>query len=143
MSNAPSKPTSGTLERPHMPYMDGILADLASGEKEEVDVLWQRHLHWGYWADPTTADGSVEDYAAASERLAQLHFDVANIKDGMRVVDCGCGVGGAIDSMNVSTSTSASSRSRAVASTRSQGTRSSSSRGTPASCPSRTSPSMR
>ena len=100
MSNAASMPTSGKLERPHMPYMDGILADLASGEKEEVDVLWQRHLHWGYWADPTTADGSVEDYAAASERLAQLHFDVANIKDGMRVVDCGCGVGGAIDSMN-------------------------------------------
>lgn len=92
--------SSDDLQRPHMPYMDGILADLASGEKEEVDVLWQRHLHWGYWADPTTADGTVEDYAEASERLAQLHFDVAGIKDGMRVADCGCGVGGAVDSMD-------------------------------------------
>jgi ubiquinone/menaquinone biosynthesis C-methylase UbiE len=80
--------------------MNGILDDINSGEKEEAEILWQRHLHWGYWADPSTADGTVEDYAAASERLAQMHFDVAAIKDGMRVLDCGCGVGGAIDSMD-------------------------------------------
>jgi SAM-dependent methyltransferase len=96
-------PTHGTSpdkpQPPDLPYIPGMLEDIASGD-EDMGVLWQRHLHWGYWEDPGAADGSVEDYAAASERLAQMHFELAGIRDGMRVLDCGCGVGGAVDSMD-------------------------------------------
>jgi ubiquinone/menaquinone biosynthesis C-methylase UbiE len=82
-----------------MPYIDGILDRIASGDAE-TDALWQRHFHWGYWEDPAAADGSVEDYVDAAERMAQMVFDAAKVRDGMRVIDCGCGIGGAVASMN-------------------------------------------
>jgi SAM-dependent methyltransferase len=88
------------LSRPDMPYVDVILEGIEKGGDTEADVIWQRHLHWGYWDDPGQADGSTEDYAAAAERLTDLIFDNAGVTDGMRVIDCGCGIGGAIKSLN-------------------------------------------
>ncbi len=85
--------------RPDMPYIDGILEGFEKGDAEG-DVLWQRHLHWGYWSDPSTADGSNENYAAAEEHLVDLMFDIAEMKDGTRAIDCGCGIGGAVRSLN-------------------------------------------
>ena len=84
---------------PPMPYIDGILDHIAHGDSE-ADVLWERHLHWGYWDDPSMAKGTTADYVVAAERLAQLVFDAAMITDGMHVIDCGCGVGGAVASLN-------------------------------------------
>src|SRR5689334_17366795 len=94
-SNTAAEPGSP----PTMPYIDGILKQIADGDPE-AEVLWQRHLHWGYWEDPAKADGSATDFAAAAERLAHMVFDAAGIDDGMRVIDCGCGIGGAIASLN-------------------------------------------
>ncbi|KKL59877.1 hypothetical protein LCGC14_2210920, partial [marine sediment metagenome] len=90
----PTRPTTSAKPGapPRMPYMDSILHDLARGDGV-AKVLWQRHLHWGYWPDPSLAEGSVADYVVASERLAHCVFDAAGIEDGMRVLDCGCGVG--------------------------------------------------
>jgi SAM-dependent methyltransferase len=82
-----------------MPYIDGVLDHIADGDSEG-NIIWGRHLHWGYWEDPTKADGSSEDYAEAAERLTHLVFDAAKIADGMSVLDCGCGTGGAIASLN-------------------------------------------
>ena len=82
-----------------MPYIDAILRERAS-EDSEAPVLWQRHLHWGYWPDPAAADGSPADYAVAAERMTQRMFDMVGVRDGMRVLDCGCGVGGAVASLN-------------------------------------------
>jgi len=82
-----------------MPYMDGILDNIAKGDAEG-NIIWGRHLHWGYWEDPSTADGTPEDYAAAAERLTELVVDAAKITDGMRVLDCGCGVGGVMATLN-------------------------------------------
>jgi ubiquinone/menaquinone biosynthesis C-methylase UbiE len=95
MSNTPAKPSPP----PPMPYIDGILEHIAQGDSEG-DVIWRRHLHWGYWEDPSTADGTPEDYAAAADRLTDLVFAAAKIADGMRIIDCGCGVGGAVASLN-------------------------------------------
>lgn len=91
--------TAESVSPPPMPYIDGILDHIAHGDSEG-DVIWGRHLHWGYWPDPALADGSTEDYAAAAERLTDLVIDAAKIADGMRVLDCGCGVGGAIATLN-------------------------------------------
>jgi ubiquinone/menaquinone biosynthesis C-methylase UbiE len=82
-----------------MPYMDAILRDRVR-EDGDAPVMWERHLHWGYWADPSTADGSSADYAVAAERMTQRVCDAAGVRDGMRVLDCGCGVGGTVASMN-------------------------------------------
>lgn len=93
--NTPAKPGSP----PQMPYMDGILDHIANDDSEG-SVIWGRHLHWGYWEDPSTADGSADDYAEAAERLTDLVLGAAKITDGMRVIDCGCGVGGALATLN-------------------------------------------
>lgn len=82
-----------------MPYMDGMLEHIAQGD-DQADAIWGRHLHWGYWEDPSSADGTEADYVVAAERLTGLVLDAAQIADGMRVIDCGCGIGGALASIN-------------------------------------------
>jgi len=80
-SNTPAEPGPA----PSMPYIDGMLKHIAEGDSE-ADVIWDRHLHWGYWEDPSKADGTPADYAAAAERLTGLVLDAAKISDGMRVI---------------------------------------------------------
>ncbi len=82
---------------PSMPYVDGLLDRIAQGDSEMSAF---DHWHWGYWDDPSAADGSIDDYKKATERLTSLFLDVAQIADGMRVIDCGCGVGGTVARMN-------------------------------------------
>lgn len=76
-----------------MPYVDGVLDRIAQGDS---DLSAMDHWHWGYWDDPATADGTFADYEKATERLTSRVLDAAQIADGMRVIDCGCGVGGTI-----------------------------------------------
>jgi SAM-dependent methyltransferase len=91
-SNASAQPST-----PSMPYVDGFLDRIAQGDSE---VSSMDHWHWGYWDDPSTADGSREDYEKATERLTSLVLDAAQIADGMRVIDCGCGIGGTVGRIN-------------------------------------------
>jgi SAM-dependent methyltransferase len=81
------------------PYFDVLLERLDGGERR-AQVAFGRHVHWGYWPDAEQADGSPEDYAAAAERLCRKVCDAAGIRDGMRVLDVGCGLGGTIASLN-------------------------------------------
>ncbi|MEM9006568.1 MAG: methyltransferase, partial [Cyanobacteria bacterium P01_F01_bin.86] len=57
-------------------------------------------VHWGYWPQPNQADGSVKDFALAAERLCRRVCKAANIQEGDRVLDVGCGFGGTIASLN-------------------------------------------
>ncbi|CAO3457502.1 hypothetical protein [Azospirillum argentinense] len=51
--------------------------------------LFGDHLHWGYW-DAETADA---DFAAASDRLAQIMIGKTVIGPDQRFIDIGCGIG--------------------------------------------------
>jgi len=78
------------------PYLDLLLGVLARGHPV-LEQSFGRHIHWGYWPDPASADpDSAEDFAAAAERLSQTLIDLADISDGMRLLDAGCGFGGTI-----------------------------------------------
>lgn len=81
------------------PYFDQLLERLQAGDPTS-QAAFGRHVHWGYWPDPSQAQGSAEDYAAAAERLCRLIWEAAGIGDGMRVLDVGCGIGGTIASLN-------------------------------------------
>lgn len=81
------------------PYFDVLLQRLDDGDAR-MRTAFGRHVHWGYWPDPAQADGSPEDYAVAAERLCQRLCDAAGIRDGMRVLDVGCGIGGTLASLN-------------------------------------------
>jgi ubiquinone/menaquinone biosynthesis C-methylase UbiE len=82
-----------------LPYFDFLLEQLNQGEPM-VQQAFGRHVHWGYWPYPKQADGSVEDFAIASERLCQRVIAAAGVKEGDRVLDVGCGFGGTIASLN-------------------------------------------
>lgn len=81
------------------PYFEILFRRLQAGEHVTA-TAFGRHVHWGYWDDPATADGSPEDYARAAEKLCHLITDAARVADGQRVLDVGCGFGGTIASLN-------------------------------------------
>ncbi len=82
-----------------LPYFDILLEQLSLGEAI-VQQAFGRHVHWGYWSNPSQADGSVEDFALASERLCQKIYTAAGVKENDQVLDAGCGFGGTIASLN-------------------------------------------
>ncbi len=81
------------------PYFDVLLKRLEEGDARAT-VAFGRHVHWGWWSEPERADGSPEDYAAAAERLCRKVCDAAGVRDGMNILDVGCGFGGTIASLN-------------------------------------------
>ena len=81
------------------PYFDVLLQRIRSGD-ERARVAFGRHVHWGCWPEPERADGSPQDYADAAERLCRKVCDAAGVRDGMRVLDVGCGLGGTVASLN-------------------------------------------
>jgi SAM-dependent methyltransferase len=92
-------PESGGVAVPAPPYFDVLFTRLQANEPATA-AAFGRHVHWGYWPDPAGADGSAADYAAAAERLCRLVCDAAAVRDGLRVLDVGCGYGGVIASLN-------------------------------------------
>lgn len=82
-----------------MPYFDILLEQLTLGNPT-VQTAFGRHVHWGYWAEPTRADGSVEDFAIATENLCQRVYQTTGVKEQDRLLDTGCGFGGTIASLN-------------------------------------------
>jgi len=82
-----------------LPYFDSLLAAFSTGNTEVIQAFG-RHVHWGYWDDPAAADGSVVDFAKAAEKLCRLVCDAGGVNDGLRILDCGCGFGGTIASLN-------------------------------------------
>jgi len=82
-----------------LPYFDLLLAAFDKGNAN-VEKAFGRHVHWGYWENPQSANGTIEDFSHATEKLSQLICDAADIKEHMRVLDVGCGFGGTIASLN-------------------------------------------
>lgn len=82
-----------------VPYFDRLPQKFSEGDADAI-LAFGRHLHWGYWSDPTKANGSVADFAIAAENLSRRVTEVAEIQDGLSVLDVGCGFGGTIASLN-------------------------------------------
>jgi ubiquinone/menaquinone biosynthesis C-methylase UbiE len=82
-----------------LPYFDYVLADLPKADLA-LQKLLSRHAHWGYWENPSAAQYTLRDFAAALEMLSRKLGEAADIQDGQRVLDCGCGFGGTIAHLN-------------------------------------------
>lgn len=81
-----------------LPYFDLLLEGRRRGYP--AARVFQRFVHWGYWEDPAHADGGAEDFMAAMERLDREVLCAARLEDGQAVLDCGCGFGGTLASIN-------------------------------------------
>jgi ubiquinone/menaquinone biosynthesis C-methylase UbiE len=62
--------------------------------------MFGKHLHWGYWEDPSRYSTTAEDFAEAAERLTEHVCRAALVRNGQKVLDVGCGFGGTIASIN-------------------------------------------
>ncbi len=82
-----------------LPYFDFLLKEFEAGNVD-VEAVFGRHVHWGYWENPKFAKGTPEDFALAADKLSQITYEPAAIANGMRVLDVGCGFGGTIACMN-------------------------------------------
>ena len=82
-----------------LPYCDVILEGLQNNDRDFLHAFG-RHLHWGFWEDPETADGTVEDFACAADRLCDRLLAAASITAGHAVLDAGCGIGGTLANLN-------------------------------------------
>lgn len=87
------------MEKIKLPYFDLLLERLDRGNAA-LDQAFGRHVHWGYWADPRRAKRTPEDFAQAAEALSQKVWKAALLKNGMSVLDAGCGFGGTLASLN-------------------------------------------
>ena len=83
----------------NLPYFDCILDSLRNGDAE-VAVAFARHVHWGFWDDAARADGSLDDFANATERMSRQVIAAGGVCDGQRVLDVGCGFGGTLADLN-------------------------------------------
>jgi SAM-dependent methyltransferase len=79
-----------------LPYFDQILSRLSEAPDSEVATAFARHVHWGCYADPARADTSLAGYVGAAEALTERVVTAAGIRDGLRILDVGCGFGGTI-----------------------------------------------
>ncbi|MDD2723333.1 MAG: methyltransferase domain-containing protein [Methylovulum sp.] len=82
-----------------LPYFDYLL-DLLKGGDESVTKSFGRHVHWGYWENPQSADLTTEDFGQAAEALSAQVCLAGHIQNGLKVLDVGCGFGGTIAHIN-------------------------------------------
>jgi len=77
------------------PFFDYLLRRFELRDEEAL-AAFGRHVHWGYWPDPSAADGSTADFVAAADRMCRRMHEAAPIADGTAVLDVGCGFGGTL-----------------------------------------------
>ncbi|WP_017304616.1 class I SAM-dependent methyltransferase [Spirulina subsalsa] len=83
----------------NLPYFDLILQGFADGDRD-LEQAFGRHVHWGYWADPSHAQNTAEDFCQAAEQLTHEIYTAALVQDGQSLLDAGCGFGGTVASIN-------------------------------------------
>ncbi len=83
-----------------LPYLDQILGARAAAPDPSASLLLRalgtRHVHWGYYRDPGSADDSVEGLTSAQEALSERLLGLAGVGMGQHLLEVGCGLGGTL-----------------------------------------------
>jgi ubiquinone/menaquinone biosynthesis C-methylase UbiE len=82
----------------NLPYFDLLMDEREVGGA--TGQLWEQQVHWGYWENPGSADGTYADYLTAMAQMNVVLFEAGKVADGQRLLDVGCGFGGTIQQIN-------------------------------------------
>jgi SAM-dependent methyltransferase len=83
-----------------LPYFDEIIDRLARSPDSSLSQAVRRHVHWGLFSSPHTADDSLAAFMVAAEAMTERVCQAARVKSGLRILDVGCGFGGTIAHLN-------------------------------------------
>jgi SAM-dependent methyltransferase len=86
-------------ETKFLPYFDMVLRELKAGNPD-IEQGYGRHVHYGYWDNPRDAKADRADFAEAAENLSREICAAGQIRNGMHVLDAGCGFGGTTAHLN-------------------------------------------
>ena len=81
-----------------MGYFDALIDKFV--DEPELEQAFGKHIHWGYWENPSSAKTTLADFAQAANNLSQKVIKIAEITDNMTILDAGCGNGGTISLLN-------------------------------------------
>ncbi|KHO27250.1 methyltransferase type 11 [Mycolicibacterium setense] len=81
-----------------LPYFDLLIDERQGGSV--AGQLFESQVHWGYWENPKSADGTQTDYVAAMEQMNRELLKAGRVGDGLKLLDAGCGFGGTIQQIN-------------------------------------------
>lgn len=84
----------------HAPPYAQFLMDAFTRGDSELTSAFGSHIHWGWWAHADDGDGTASDFAVAADRMCLRMFDTAGIRDGMSILDAGCGFGGTVANLD-------------------------------------------
>lgn len=81
-----------SVAQPVPPYFDGLIAAFGAGRVG-------RFVHLGFWDEPPTPELLVTpgSFARAQLQLNDRLLELADLSDGQRVLDVGCGFGGTLE----------------------------------------------
>lgn len=81
------------------PYFETLLQHLGRGDAA-VSRAFGEHVHWGYWENPNAAPIAPDEFHRAAEAMLDRMVGAAVIRDGAKILDVGCGLGGTINFLN-------------------------------------------
>lgn len=87
------------MSKGSQPYFDFLISELAQRESS-IEKSFGKHVHWGYWPDPSQAQCNHDDYYLAAQNLTKKICAIADIKNDQAILDVGCGFGGTISELN-------------------------------------------
>src|SRR5262249_23553147 len=77
------------------PYFDALIDGFRRGQVG-------RQVHLGYWDEPPSLDTPPQpgECEQAQQRLDEIMLGLADLHDGLAVLDIGCGFGGTLEAVN-------------------------------------------
>ncbi len=82
-----------------LPYVDQLLEELIRSPDSRISKTMGRHMHWGYFDSPSS-EPSIPASLAAGEAMTERVCRAGRVRDGLRILDVGCGFGGTIGHLN-------------------------------------------
>lgn len=98
-NNLPKQNIQPKYSNADLPYFD-LLLDLIENGDPIFKKAFSKHVHWGYWNNPSSALNTVDDYIQAAEMMVEKVISNAYVKKSQSILDVGCGFGGTIEILN-------------------------------------------